>query len=132
MVAARPDAAPPAIPDAAPAPPADAAPPAIPDAAVKVRPDAGAKRRPDAGAPARPDAAPGPATMGSLKVGADPWGEVYVDGKKLGNAPNQWPVKTGKHQVVVVFPGPDGEVKKPFTVTVKEGETSSVFADFTP
>jgi serine/threonine protein kinase len=128
VAAIRPDAAPPPPPppDAAPAPPVDAG-------AKRPTPDAGARRpRPDAGVkpPPKVDAAAAVEEDGTIKVGADPWGEVYIDDRKVGNAPGTFDVPPGHHQVVVVYPSEDGEKKKTFPVDVKSGKTSSVFADF--
>jgi tRNA A-37 threonylcarbamoyl transferase component Bud32 len=142
------DAAPPiaiAAPDAAPAlapidaPAAVAAPP---DAAPEPPPDArGAlPTARDAGAPhpAPPDAgasAPPPRGIAHLEVGASPWGEVWLDGTKLGNAPHVWDVPAGHHRVVVRFPAANpGEPpqEKPFDVDLAAGESEHVQADFTP
>jgi tRNA A-37 threonylcarbamoyl transferase component Bud32 len=92
--------------------PIDAA-PSPPDAAphVRVHPDAGVRvvRTVDAAVAA---------AMGAIKVGADPWGEVLIDGKKVGNAPGTFSVRAGHHNVIVVFPGDGGEQRKPFAVDV--------------
>ena len=100
----------------------DAAPLPI-DAAVRVPRDAAVK-------PPRIDAA-APSGTGTIKVGARPWGEVYIDGKKQAKtAPNSFPAGAGPHEVVVVFPGEGGEVRKTFRVDVRPDQTESVFADF--
>jgi serine/threonine protein kinase len=70
-------------------------------------------------------------TNGRLRVGADPWGEVILDGKPLGRAPNEWSVTAGAHTVVVVFPAEDPERQKRFEVVVPANGRSAVFADFT-
>jgi hypothetical protein len=91
------------------------------DAGVAVRPrDAGARRPADAR----------PAATGTLKVGADPWGEVYVDGRRLGRAPGVWPVAAGRHVVEVVFPSEQGELRRRFPVDVAASAEARVFADF--
>jgi serine/threonine-protein kinase len=80
----------------APAPsPIDAG--AIIDAAAPP-PDAGRARRRDAGTKRPPPPQKGRAT---LEVGANPWGDVYVDGAKIGQAPGSWSIAAGPHQVEV-------------------------------
>ncbi|MBK7198828.1 MAG: serine/threonine protein kinase [Myxococcales bacterium] len=141
-------AAPPSLPvDAAATAPLDAADAAAPlDAAATAPPiDSAAAPPPDArepapaprdargGEPAGRDARGGEpaATRGELRVGANPWGEVFVDGQRLGRAPNQWSLAAGHHTVVVVYPGDDGEVRRQFEVDVPAGDRAAVFADFT-
>jgi serine/threonine-protein kinase len=106
---------------------------------VRVPVDAGPVRVPvDAGRPVRVDAGPSPAidaaarATGVIKVGADPWGEVTIDGRRVGNAPNQWTVPTGAHVVEVTHPADDGVRKQTFHVDVQPDEIESVFADFSP
>lgn len=87
----------------------------VPDARVKV-----VRRQADAALRA-------PAAKGVLKVGANPWGEVYLDGKKLGRAPNKWDVPAGKHTVRVTFPVEGRERSKSFPgVIIREGETTNL------
>ena len=113
--AEAPDAAPADAPPDAPAAPLDA--PARTDAPPRAPPV---------------DAAPA-ARTGTLKVGADPWGEVFLDGRRLGRAPNAWQVPAGRHQVEVVFPSDEGEVRRRFDVDVPAGgQAAPLFADFTP
>jgi serine/threonine-protein kinase len=66
------------------------------------------------------------AGTGTLKVGANPWGEVYLDGHKLGRAPNAWPIAAGAHVVEVVFPVGDPPPRRRFAVDVAPGETESL------
>jgi serine/threonine protein kinase len=118
--------------DAAPVVEIDAA-PALEDAGVAdaVPPprDAGPAvvRRPDA-AVARPDAAK--AAMATLKVGAIPWGEIYIDGKLVGRTPREISVTAGSHTVEVVFPAETPPRKQTFVVDLASGETKSVQAEF--
>ncbi len=115
------------------APAFDAAPPPA-DAAIALvatsdagPPDAGL---PDAGTPDaaprtvhhRADAGP-PRAPGVLKVGANPWAHVYVDGKRIGRTPFQGPVPAGRHTVRVRFPVQGHEQEKQFHVDVKPGQT---------
>lgn len=118
-----------AIVDAAPpdAPPADAAPP---DAPVDAAPPVDAPARDVPRDPPR-DAARAAAATGALRVGANPWGEVFLDGKPLGRAPNEWIVPAGRHAVEVVFPADDGERRRRFAVEVPVDDRAVIFADFT-
>ena len=63
---------------------------------------------------------------GRLKVGANPWAEVYVDGQKLGRAPQIWSVPAGSHQVDVVFPVTGRQQTRSFEVDIKAGKTTSL------
>jgi hypothetical protein len=148
LIRGKPDAAATA-PDAGLAPAVDAAPPDAPpldapslvaapiDAALAISHPVDAATRPAAvDAPPRsaPVDAPPSARSGTLKVGANPWGEVYLDGRRLGRAPNAWEVPAGKHTIEVVFPSDEGEVRRRFDVDVPVGGTNDppIFADFTP
>jgi serine/threonine protein kinase len=108
--------------------PADAAisdAPAI-DAPAESR-DAGT-RRADASRATR-DAAINAATA-TLKVGAIPWGEIYIDGKLVGRTPRELTVAAGHHTVEVVFPAETPPRKQTFAVDLASGETKSVQAEF--
>jgi serine/threonine-protein kinase len=103
----------------------------VPDAAPAAKtPDAAAARpEKDAGrvVAKRADAAPAkPKGKGTLKVGARPWADVYVDGKKLGQAPGQWSIPSGKHKVELRYPGPDGERRKSFTVELGADQVANL------
>jgi len=104
----------------------DAAP--APDAAPPPAVDGGVRPRRDAGIPApRTDAA----ASGTIKVGADPWGKVSIDGKPQDrNAPAEFLVRAGRHIIVVTFPSDSGDARKTFTIDVAPGATESVFATF--
>ena len=113
--------------DAAPAP-ADAR--AVPhDAAPRPPP------RPDAWVALDPpiDAAGArPAGAALLTVGANPWGNVLIDGKKIGRTPiEQLSVTAGHHVIEVVFGGEDPPRTLRYTVDLSDGETKDVLADFT-
>lgn len=116
--ATTPDAAPPD----APAPPPDAPPPPVDAAASPI--DAGAGKRP----PRRPDAAPAPRARGTLKVGANPWGRVLIDGTYVADTPLLRELPVGRHRVIVRHPDL-GE--KSFDVDIRAGATQDVYADFT-
>jgi hypothetical protein len=67
-----------------------------------------------------------------LKVGANPWGEVYLDGSKLGRAPGAWSVPAGRHLVEVRFPVAGKEQTRRFPVVLAPDETRSLgVVDFT-
>ncbi len=97
--------------------------------------DAGA-RRSDATIVVRVDAAvamvPIDATAGTatLKIGADPWGEIYVDGKQMGRTPRELVVPAGHHTVEIVFPAETPPRKQTFSVDLAAGETKPLQADF--
>jgi serine/threonine protein kinase len=88
--------------------------------------DAG-RPKPDAGTP---DAA---VTTGTAKltIGANPWGDIFIDGTPRGRTPKAIDVPAGKHVVDVVFSGEDPPVKKSFSIDVTPGQTFPIQADFT-
>jgi hypothetical protein len=105
------------------------------DAASAITTDAGPRiTRPDAAGTTPPvaDAAPvvvkGTAT---LKVGANPWGEVLVDGTPRGRTPLELTLPAGRHVVEVVFKGEDPPRTSKKTIDLKPNETETVEADFT-
>jgi serine/threonine-protein kinase len=114
----------------APATPADAAAPAAADDAGPGAP------RPDA-APAVPDAAPAvpdvarPAGEATLVIGANPWGDIFIDGVRKGRTPTTLVVPAGKHAIEVVFGGEDPPRTRRFSVELRAGETQQLDADFT-
>jgi serine/threonine-protein kinase len=71
---------------------------------------------------------PAPLRIGYLAADAVPWADVLVDGVAVDRTPfSRYPLKAGRHEVT--FRAPDGrsEVR---TVTVVEGEVSSIRVDF--
>ena len=107
-----------------------------PDAAIVVE-DAGVPR--DASAHVviahAADAGPRDAAVltgtATLKLGAAPWGKVFIDGKEQqGLAPNSFSVGAGHHEVKIVFPASTPPQQKTFSVDVSAGETQSFMADF--
>jgi tRNA A-37 threonylcarbamoyl transferase component Bud32 len=75
------------------------------------------------------DAATGTAT---LVVGADPWGDITVDGKPSGTTPQTLTVSAGHHAIVVTFRGVDPPRSKSYTVDLLAGETNHLpVSDFT-
>ncbi len=122
--------------DAAPVPadvePVDAAPDAPPvaprDAAVKVVVVVDAANEP------KPDAKVAPTGTGTVEIGADPWGDVLVDGTKRGRVPPgmKLTLPAGKHTVEVIYGGEDPPRTKSFTIDLKPGgRDTTPFADFT-
>ena len=97
--------------------------------------DAG-MRRPDAGTilATRPDAGravdAGTRATATLTVGADPWGEIYVDGAPMGRTPRELVVAAGHHTVEIVFPAETPTRKQTFAVDLANGETKPLQADF--
>ena len=107
------------------------------DAASRPPPADAASRPPPTDAASRPPPADAAAVLptrsGRLTVGAVPWGEVYLDGRRLpGQAPRSWDVPAGRHQVDVVFPATEDEpeVRRRFEIVVPADGEQSVSADF--
>jgi hypothetical protein len=100
------DAAPPETVDAAPVEPEDAA-PAPRDAQPTAPHDAPVKSLADAAADPKPDAKVAPTGTGTIEIGADPWGDVIVDGTKRGRVPPGMTLSlpAGKHTVEVIYGG---------------------------
>jgi hypothetical protein len=107
---------------AAPTPTPDAAPPApAPDAAPPLAP-------PDAGPRGKTVKPPPPRGTGSLEVGANPWADVLVDGKKVGEAPGTFSIPAGPHSVELRH----RDKSRSFKVDIEPGETRSLgLVDFT-
>ncbi len=106
------------------------APATIADARVVEPPRDAARPRPDAATPA-PDAAVATGTA-KLKIGANPWGDIVIDGVPAKRrTPATIDVPAGKHVVDVIFSGDDPPQKKTFTVDVAPGQTFPIQADFT-
>ncbi len=107
---------------------------ATPDAAATPS-DARALER-DAGRP-KPDAttAPPDATVAAgtakLTIGANPWGDIVIDGTPRGRTPKVIEVSAGKHVVEVTFSGDDPPVKKSFSVDLAPGQNFPIQPDFT-
>jgi serine/threonine-protein kinase len=66
----------------------------------------------------------------TLTVGADPWGEIYVDGKLVGRTPREVTVPAGHHTVEIVFPAETPPRKQTFAVDLAAGDTKPIQADF--
>jgi hypothetical protein len=122
--------------------PADAARPMLRPTAIDAHP---AEPRRDAGTrPPRPDARdPGelttridagaarPAGSATLTIGANPWGNVLLDGKKIGRTPiEHLSVPAGHHVVEVIFGGEDPPRSQKFPLDLADGDARDVLADF--
>jgi len=73
-----------------------------------------------------------PTGTATLRVGANPWGDVLLDGKKIGRTPiEQLSVTAGHHTVEVVFGGEDPPRTLRYAIDLGNGDTRDVLADFT-
>jgi len=77
----------------------------------------------------RDSAAAGGGTA-TLTIGADPWGDISIDGKPYGHTPRKIQVAAGHHSVEIVFPAESPPRKQTFSVDVSAGETKPIQADF--
>lgn len=103
---------------------------AAPDAAIVLaRPDASAHTPVDAALAPR-DATATDAGTATLTIGADPWGDITIDGKPYGHTPRKLQVSAGHHTVEIVFPAESPPRKQTFAVDVSAGETKPIQADF--
>jgi hypothetical protein len=122
--------------DAVTATSADAAPSRVDAAAhsdapqVPVSRDADALAPRDAATKPRVDAATATGTA-TLNIGADPWGEIVIDGTKRGRTPKTVQVSAGPHTIEIVFGGEDPPRTKSFSVDLGDGEAKDLVADFT-
>jgi hypothetical protein len=104
-----------------------------PDAGPRLpRPDAREPIEPlriDAGNPRPSNTATGTAT---LTIGANPWGNVLLDGKRIGRTPiEHLTVSAGHHVVEVTFAGEDPPRTMKYPLDLVDGESRDVLADFT-
>jgi serine/threonine-protein kinase len=100
------------------------------DASVRTRADASLIRPMAADGGSELVDPPRPSGTGTLKIGADPWGKVYVDGKLIGITPRDVSVSAGHHTIEIMYdPEPPG-VKKTFSIDLDAGETKPINADF--
>ncbi|CAN5827414.1 hypothetical protein BH11MYX3_BH11MYX3_49520 [soil metagenome] len=105
--------------------PAADAPPASPR-------DAGPKLPPDATVIAAPIAArPVTNRNATVEIGAEPWGDIVVDGKPRGRTPATLTLSAGKHTIEVTFGGEDPPRTKTYVLDLATGAKDTRFADFT-
>jgi hypothetical protein len=71
-----------------------------------------------------------PRGSAKLAIGADPWGEIYIDGKSAGRTPKEITVSAGRHTVEIVFPAESPPRKQTFGVDLANGEKKALQADF--
>ena len=72
------------------------------------------------------------ARSATLVVGANPWGDVFLDGIKLPrHAPADFSIPPGHHEVKVVFPAESPPLEKACAIDIAAGETKRCDADFT-
>jgi serine/threonine protein kinase len=111
--------------------PADTATP-VDAGPVEPRRDAGPRApRPDA-ASIELTAPPRPTGTATLTIGANPWGNVVIDGKRIGRTPiERLSVAAGRHVIEVTFAGEDPPRTQRYTVDLTDGEARDVLADFT-
>lgn len=60
--------------------------------------------------------APHPAGTATLKCGADPWADIWIDGVKRGHTPAEITVSAGHHVVELIYGGDDPPKKKSFAI----------------
>jgi hypothetical protein len=72
-----------------------------------------------------------PTGTGTVEIGAEPWGDIVVDGKPRGRTPATLTLPAGPHTIEVIFGGEDPPRTKTFSVNVAAGATEKKFADFT-
>jgi hypothetical protein len=85
------------------------------------KPDPSASAKPARKSEARSAAAEPDAATGTVRLNVQPWGEVYVDDRKLGVAPplRDMALKPGPHRIEIRNPGFASYVQ---LVDVKSGE----------
>ena len=119
--------------DAGPKQPVDAAPR---DAARPIAPPRDARTVParpiDAATPLAPlrDAPATPREQATLRVGAIPWGEVFIDGIAVGRTPLERHISAGEHQIEIRFPVGSPPRSETYRVQLVGGETKRLLADF--
>src|SRR5207237_9288137 len=55
-----------------------------------------------------------PRATATLEIGAQPWGEITIDGKPSGQTPQQLVVPAGHHTIEIVFTGETPPRKQTF------------------
>jgi hypothetical protein len=81
-----------------------------PDAAPSApRPKPAAEPQPQV----QPSPQPAPALTGTVRLNVQPWGEVYVDGRKFGVTPplQNLPLNAGTHRIEIRNPGFESHIR---------------------
>jgi hypothetical protein len=99
---------------------------AVPADAPAHRIDAPARAPIDAPS-APPDVAVGTATV---RIGADPWGEISIDGSARGKTPAVITLSASHHLIEVSNDHETPPRKQTFAVYLAAGETKEIFANF--
>jgi hypothetical protein len=68
----------------------------------------------------------GPAATATLRINVDPWAEVIVDGKIVGNVPRQVNLRSGTHRLTLR--NPDLRLEKTMTLKLAAGEVKVISA----
>ena len=76
------------------------------------------------------DAATPVREQATLRVGAIPWGEVYIDGVAVGRTPLERQISAGEHQIEIRFPVGSPPRSETYRVLLVGGETKRLLADF--
>ena len=77
------------------------------------------------------DAKSAPTGTATVEIGAEPWGDIVVDGRPRGRTPTTLTLSAGKHTVEVIFGGDDPPRTKTYALDLAPGATEKKFADFT-
>ena len=72
-----------------------------------------------------------PTGSGKLVIGAEPWGEIFVDRVDKGPTPKELVVSAGHHVVEIVFSGVDPPRRQTMILDLANDETRDLHADFT-
>jgi hypothetical protein len=68
----------------------------------------------------------------TVSIGAIPWGNVTLDGKRIGRTPiERLSVTAGHHLIEVVFSGEDPPRSLKYPLDLTDGDSKDVLADFT-
>ena len=68
---------------------------------------------------------------GTLRVNTQPWSQVFVDGRLIGNTPQMnIPLPAGRHTITLV--NPEFNIRERVSVTVRAGETETLIRRLTP
>lgn len=97
--------------------------------AMRARSRHGPSNSGNAACPLR-DAPATPREQATLRVGAIPWGEVFIDGIAVGRTPLERHISAGEHQIEIRFPVGSPPRSETYRVQLVGGETKRLLADF--